>query len=233
VTADHPTDELPGLVLGERPEGGIDPVREHLEICPSCRDDLAAIRAVSSALREAASVTFPEPGELPRLEPAAPGPDPIAVSPPRAARRFSKRTVGLAAALVVLVALIGGITSFQRERIGDNGREETVALAPIGGGRAQAALKVQTSPTGRVVTLTSSGLPDPGPDGFYQVWLMNSAGQAAVPLGVLGSDGRGIWSVPSTMAQHYAGGQFDVSLERDDGNPAHSTVSVLRGRFPA
>jgi anti-sigma-K factor RskA len=62
---------------------------------------------------------------------------------------------------------------------------------------------------------------------------MRPDGGNPVALGVLSSDNTGIWSLPEAMAASYAGQAFDVSLEREDGNPAHSGRSVLRGTLPA
>jgi hypothetical protein len=50
-----------------------------------------------------------------------------------------------------------------------------------------------------------------------------------VPVGVLAPDGQGRFTLPATVIGRYQA--IDVSLEADDGNPAHSSQSLLRGRY--
>ena len=64
-----------------------------------------------------------------------------------------------------------------------------------------------------------------------EAWLMDATGTRLVPLGALdGGDGdyHGTFALPDGLPL----GEFDrvdVSAERWDGNPGHSTLSVLRG----
>jgi hypothetical protein len=60
---------------------------------------------------------------------------------------------------------------------------------------------------------------------------MDASGTRLVPLGVLdGGDGdfHGTFALPEGVPLGVFG-QVDVSAERWDGNPGHSTLSVLRG----
>jgi hypothetical protein len=54
VTAPHPQDDLPGLLLGELPPSTAVAVDRHLAGCDPCRRDLAAVAVASSALRDLA-----------------------------------------------------------------------------------------------------------------------------------------------------------------------------------
>ena len=61
MTARHPQDDLPGLVLGELAPATAAAAGHHLTGCDPCRRDLAAVAFASSALRDAASLEFPAP----------------------------------------------------------------------------------------------------------------------------------------------------------------------------
>jgi hypothetical protein len=66
-----------------------------------------------------------------------------------------------------------------------------------------------------------------------EAWLMDASGTRLVPLGALdGGDGdfHGTFALPEGVPLGVFG-QVDVSAERWDGNPGHSTLSVLRGAF--
>ena len=58
MTAPHPQDDLPGLLLGELPPATAVAVDRHLAGCDPCRRDLAAVAVASSALRDLARLPF-------------------------------------------------------------------------------------------------------------------------------------------------------------------------------
>lgn len=67
----------------------------------------------------------------------------------------------------------------------------------------------------------------PTPGGFYEVWLADADLGRMYSVGVLDDDGHGRFTLPP------GGGlsefrTIDVSAEDLDGDPAHSTISVLR-----
>jgi anti-sigma-K factor RskA len=74
-----------------------------------------------------------------------------------------------------------------------------------------------------------SGLAPSGSDHFYELWLLDDDGRM-VALGAfqVGAGGRAEVElpIPVTPSQYR---YFDVSLQEDNGDPAHSGVSVLRG----
>lgn len=88
------------------------------------------------------------------------------------------------------------------------------------------------SRTSRTAAGTAAGTGLRPTDGFYEVWLLDPGSGRLVALGVLDDDGRGRLTVPEGVAV----GDYpavDVSAEPDDGDPAHSGASVLRGAWPA
>ncbi len=66
-------------------------------------------------------------------------------------------------------------------------------------------------------------------DGHFEVWLIRSGSSTQmVSLGILPAGDVAHFTVPSTLlADGYT--LVDVSDEPDDGEPAHSGDSVLRG----
>jgi anti-sigma-K factor RskA len=112
---------------------------------------------------------------------------------------------------------------------GDDGADvsgRVVTLAPVeplgGDARGTATL------SGRTATVRLSGL-QPTRDGqFYELWLLNSPDDL-VSLGSFAVPASGEIDV-SVPVPGDAGSfsAFDVSREPPDGNPAHSSKSVLR-----
>ena len=136
--------------------------------------------------------------------------------------------VAAAAAAVVIAASV-----FAGTRLGSGG----------GGAQAQALFRgVGTVSGGGDVTMRSksgttnmlvstSGLPAPSNHSFYEVWLFDPRTGKMLAVGVLGPAGKGAYSLSQALLNRYQA--VDISLQRDDGNPAHSKDSVLRARYGA
>ena len=75
-----------------------------------------------------------------------------------------------------------------------------------------------------------SGLPST--DGYFEVWLLAPDASSMIALGTLGPDERAVLPLPAgvSLADYPV---VDISAEPYDGNPAHSTDSVVRGTLPA
>jgi anti-sigma factor RsiW len=67
MMAEHPQDDLPGLLLGELPPAMAVAVDQHLVGCDPCRRDLAAVAVAASALRDASRLPFTKVPDLPPL----------------------------------------------------------------------------------------------------------------------------------------------------------------------
>ncbi|GAA2018476.1 hypothetical protein GCM10009719_31740 [Nocardioides kribbensis] len=91
------------------------------------------------------------------------------------------------------------------------------------------AVELVDVPGGTRVTITASGLPEPRRGEFYEAWLLDPATNKMLPLGTLGPDGSAVVELPAGLVSAYAA--VDVSLEPDDGDPAHSVTSALRGAY--
>lgn len=67
-------------------------------------------------------------------------------------------------------------------------------------------------------------------DGFHEVWLINVDGKRMIALGFLARGDDGVFDVPRRYLD--AGYRIlDISVEPDDGDPAHSGVSLARGEL--
>ena len=108
-----------------------------------------------------------------------------------------------------------------------------IALAPVEplGGRASGTATFASS--GERATVHLTGLPPSGVGEFYELWLLNSADDL-VALGSFAVPASG--EVDVTVPVPGDAGDFaalDVSVEPADGDPAHSSRSVLRAPLAA
>jgi len=231
VTALHPQDDLPGLLLGELPPATAVAVDRHLAGCDPCRRDLAAVAVASSALRDLSRLPSAEASGLPPMRPPAGDPDgpgdrdPLPASVLRDRSRRTRWLLGAAAVLVALLLGVGGLT-VGRDR--DPGRGQRVALGAPAAGGATAEARMRGAGDDQIMSMTAEGLPRPPAGSYYQVWLVGDAGKD-FPVGVLAPNGQGIWSLPAEVAARYRA--IDVTLEPADGNPARSERTVLRGAY--
>jgi anti-sigma-K factor RskA len=156
---------------------------------------------------------------LAELDPRAwrlPEPPPLAPAPARARSRRWRALAPVAAALVAAAA-----AAFVLAR---PDRAETVRLRPLAGVQGRATLTI----SGASAELRGAGLRPSGPHDYYEAWLADARGRM-VSMGTfrVARDGRVDAHMPVAVDLHRYR-VVDVSLEPDDGNPAHSTRSVLR-----
>ncbi len=223
--------------------------REHLSACPECAADYAALRRTVDAVRttpDTASLSVPGPHvwagihrELglaeavqadplsgPATKPAeAPGeaaPSNVAPFSPRKAWWQRTGTWIAAAAAVVLVAA-GGI--WVSTRPAQPTQLAQAQLTPLAQYSATGSAKVVEAADGsRRLDVT---LDKDEARGYQEVWLIAPDLSRLVSLGIMNSD-SGSFEVPAglQLADYPI---VDVSDEPVDGNPAHSTVSIVRG----
>lgn len=222
--------DLVGLLRGELSRAEALQAGDHLDSCADCRAELAET-AVGHALLTGASRTL-------AAGPAAAGTaSEVAATvepelPPLAlpeGRRWL-RPVALVAAASALVAGTAAVTSYlQREPAAPAPvAAQTADLEPVegsGGGQVR-MVDVDGAVT---MTVSTRDLPTIRPGEFYYVWLFNPKTQKMLPLGVVGPEGRASFELPESLVGRYQ--VVDVSLEQDDGDPAHSVTSVLRASY--
>ena len=158
---------------------------------------------------------------------------PLAVdSSHRASRRVGGRRVslvmaGVAAAVIVLFGIGLGTVLLHSRSSGTGHVVASAALEPVdgaasGGGSIKAVAIGDT----RRLTVRATGLAEPASQHFYEVWLLDPRTQKMLPVGVLPPSGSGSYSMAASIMDGYSA--VDVSLQENNGNPAHSSSSVLR-----
>jgi anti-sigma-K factor RskA len=145
----------------------------------------------------------------------------ITVRTPRRRRRWLGAVAAAAAVATAVIALVVSDGS-------ETGPAQlTIALHALPGVRGDATISVR----GNEAELRGTGMPPSGPHDYYEAWLQDRAGRM-VPMGTfrVARDGSVDAQMPVAVdLSHYD--LVDVSLEPDDGNPAHSTHSVMRARI--
>ena len=154
-------------------------------------------------------------------------------SAPEPARRRSQSWRLVAAAVLAVLLVAGSATVLAVRRA-----PSTPSSAPV----ASAALHPITAPPGtsgsvavfaegstRSLHVDAQNLPEPAAQGFYEVWLLDPTTNKMLPMGVLSPSGRGEYGVSANIMSGYSA--VDISLQANDGNPAHSRTSVLRANL--
>jgi anti-sigma-K factor RskA len=224
--------DISGYVLGE-----LDP-REAGRLRELERTD-TRFAAEVARLREA--VARVETLEAAQWEPVEPPPLAFVPEAPRPSRRGVRGFLGAlarpltvrpafaaaAAALLLALGVAGGALLASGDS-GDAGGGTQVALNPLGTAPATARASARIA-DGRM-RLDVSGLGPTRKGAFYEVWMLRSP-KELVSLGTFKVDARGRAKVtlPVTVdAKRFP--VLDVSIEPADGNPSHSSVSVLRSK---
>ena len=99
------------------------------------------------------------------------------------------------------------------------------SLAPLPDKSGSGEAEVVDTASGRELEVSlDAELPE---DAFLQVWLLSPDASRMVPVGVI-SGSTGHWTLPPdvVLADYPV---VDVSIEPYDGNPAHSSDSIVRG----
>ena len=80
------------------------------------------------------------------------------------------------------------------------------------------------------VELRVTTQPLANPDGYLEVWLINTDGKRMVAVGQLADGISGVFSVPQSVIDNgYV--IVDISREALDDQPQHSGDSVVRGKL--
>lgn len=220
--------DLVALVRGELPTADVLSAGDHLHACAACRTDLVDT-AVGHAVLARASRTQGAPA-LPSLAPAPVLP-PLRLDRGRGGSpgRGRGRRLLAAAAAVAVVTAVGGVAAWQRSD--DEGtpasRDRVAPLLAVGDGPG-GEVRTATDAGGTDLTIVADQLPAAGAGAFYQAWLLDPDTNKMLSLGPLSGD-TSRFRVDSDLVADYS--EVDVSLESDDGDPAHSATSVLRGGY--
>jgi anti-sigma-K factor RskA len=215
-------DDISAYVLGELEPAVAERLRARERSDPGFAAEVAAVRALVAQIDELG------PAEWDLKQPP-----PLRFAPPAAASgRSRRRALVLRPAVAALVALVllaagVGIGALVAGGGGSSGGR-AIALSAVGPAPRDARGVARLG--GTTMRLSVRGLPRAARGDVYEVWMMRSATDlVSVGTFVVGPDGRASVVMPVTASpRRYP--FIDISLEPPDGNPAHSSISVLRSK---
>jgi hypothetical protein len=105
-----------------------------------------------------------------------------------------------------------------------------VSLQPLGDSPAEGSAVLTQESGRRSIELSITGLPPAAAGSYYEVWLIDRGVTGLVSLGPLDAE-RATFPVPAGLDLG-AYPVLDVSVEAFDGDPGHSSDSVVRGVLP-
>lgn len=217
-------DDLALIALGESPLSGDEAA--HLAECPECLDEVEHFAAVARAARPAVTLQSPPNRVWDAIQRDL-------ADVPVLTARAKRRWTGLAAAAVAGAVIGGGVVAVATQVPGPG--ESVVAEAalnplPDGPDPGTTGVALLTSADGRY-TLHVDATDLPTPDGYYEVWLLDPQHTGLVAVGTIEPGQAGaVFTVPEGVDVSTFN-NVDISVEPFDGDPAHSSVSVLRGQF--
>lgn len=131
--------------------------------------------------------------------------------------RLAPLGAALAAAVAAVVVMVGRGTD----------DAQPIALLPIASTPGQAELTVRSG----TAQLVASGIPTTDATHHYEAWVGDTQGRM-ISMGTFRVDASGNARVAMPLTVDLAKfTDIDVSLEADDGNPAHSTQSVFHAKL--
>ena len=214
--------DLVGLLRGELGNAAAVAAGEHLASCAACQHELAET-AVGHALLVRAGTTLgmaTESVEPPPL--ALPGRTPV--------RPRRGVLVGLAAAVVLALVAASAAVWWRPDETDPSAAEVEAALAPLSTAEAgDGTVRMREHDGTTRMTVSVHDLPRAPGGQFYYAWLLDPASNKMLALGLVDADAGATFDVDDALVASYSA--VDVSLEADDGDPAHSVTSVLRGTY--
>ena len=192
-------------------------VEEHLETCPSCREEVSDLRLAHERLTDLVNMEETPPRELK---------DRILTGMPRRETRW----VPLAAAAVLCaLAVLGVLYSsgfFAPDEVASANLQAT-DLAPEAGGE----LRVRQDDPNAQAELEVWGLPQPGEDEYYELWFGKEGGRMSAGTFTVDAQGRETiyMSVPEEASDY---DQVGITIEEFPKEPRMSAAKpVLIGEL--
>jgi anti-sigma-K factor RskA len=227
----HCEHELPLLLAGELDREATIETANHLRECDNCTRELIGISVAYGSINAARRIerefgldfVGADKALLDSAVTVKMDQPPLRVNP-----RQSRRRNWEIAAAAVTVAVVGvGIgVGLHRSTTPPVSAVATLhhLVAPA---TATGTVTVRLSGATEHMNVTTAGLPAAPNNKFYEVWLLQPETNKMLPVGLLSPTGQGTFSVAAPIMAQYS--SVDISLQTNDGNPAHSTTSVLRG----
>ena len=211
------------IALGEQPSAD-DAL--HLVTCDSCRRDWESMRATVDVARDLDDELLTPPDHvwaaIAEEISAASG----TIVPLRSRRRVAP-WIALAAAVGVV---LGGVVGASLMRSAPPEIVASVALEPLADYSTTGTATVEVVDGTEMLAVDVSGLPTT--DGYFEVWLLAPDASSMIALGTLPAGESTVLPLPAgvSLADYPV---VDISAEPYDGDPAHSTDSIVRGTLPA
>ena len=212
------------IAIGEEPSAD---EALHLVTCDDCRREWESLREVVDVARDIDDDEFmAPPAHVWAAISEEIGSDAGNVVPMRTKRGFAP-WIAVAAAVGLVLGGVGGallMRSTPPEIVA------SVALEPLADYSATGNAAVEVVDGAEVLAVDVTGLPST--DGYFEVWLLAPDASSMIALGTLGPDERAVLPLPAgvSLADYPV---VDISAEPYDGDPTHSTDSVVRGTLPA
>jgi len=234
---------LPDYVVGALDDGDLWRVAAHLDTCNNCQQELSTLLETVVLLAEApvpspavkAAVLARIPGAATRFAPQL---EPVA-RPVMTVRRFPAAALIPLALAAVILLLVAGYAAWALVLDNEPSDADLVAALVLDPDSARAindseldvgaggAMFVEDE--SNMAFIVASGLPIPGVDEQYQVWLFTEFGDRVsagfVPVDPEGV-GRAVVRAPEEFAAYWAVG---VSLEPAGGSDAPTSPLVVGG----
>ncbi len=211
------------IALGEPPSAE---EAMHLVTCDSCRRDWESMRATVEVARDINDDELMSPPDHVWAAIAEDITESASVTPLRPRRRVAP-WIALAAAVGVV---LGGAIGASAMRSAPPEIVASVALEPLAEYSAAGTASVEVVDGTEMLAVDVTGLP--ATDGYFEVWLLAPDASSMIALGTLGPGETATLPLPAgiSLADYPV---VDISAEPYDGDPTHSTDSVVRGTLPA
>jgi anti-sigma factor RsiW len=211
------------IALGEPPSAE---EAMHLVTCDSCRRDWESMRATVEVARDLDDDELMSPPDHVWAAIAEDITESASVTPLRPRRRVAP-WIALAAAVGVV---LGGAIGASAMRSAPPEIVASVALEPLAEYSAAGTASVEVVDGTEMLAVDVTGLP--ATDGYFEVWLLAPDASSMIALGTLGPGEKAVLPLPAgvSLADYPV---VDISAEPYDGDPTHSTDSVVRGTLPA
>lgn len=212
------------IALGEQPSAD-DAL--HLVTCDSCRRDWESMRATVEVARDLDDDELLSPPDHVWAAIAEEISADSGTVVPMRSRRRTAPWIALAAAVGVV---LGGVIGASVMRSTPPEIVASVPLEPLAEYSAAGTASVEVVDGTEMLAVDVTGLP--ATDGYFEVWLLAPDSSSMIALGTLGPDEKAVLPLPAgvSLADYPV---VDISAEPYDGDPTHSTDSVVRGTLPA
>lgn len=212
------------IAIGEEPSAE---EALHLVTCDECRREWESMRAVADVARDIDDDDLMAPPAHVWAAISEEIAEPTNVVPMRSKRGFAP-WLAVAAAIGLVV---GGVTgAVVMSRPAPSTIVASVPLEPLAAYSAAGTASVEVVDGTEMLAVDVTGLP--ATDGYFEVWLLAPDSSSMIALGTLGPDEKAVLPLPAgvSLADYPV---VDISAEPYDGDPTHSTDSVVRGTLPA